>query len=77
MDIATTILTNPGFDYIPANIHNRAYMKRQMGQNSDVYRQGLANKSAVTGCLGALFFLVLIGGSITGLVFLVKRILGM
>lgn len=77
MSIATMIRTNSGVDHIPANIHHGAYLKRQMEQNSDVYRQELANELAVADYLGALFFLVLIGGSITGLVVLVKWMLGM
>ena len=39
MSIATTIMTNPGFDHIPANIHHMAYLKWKAKQNKDVYRQ--------------------------------------
>lgn len=39
MNIATKILTNLGFDHIPANIHHMAYLKRKTKQNKDVYRQ--------------------------------------
>ena len=76
MNIATTILTNSGFDHIPVNIHHRAYLKRQAKQNQDVYRQELATESDEDGCLCALFCLIIIGGCITGLVFLAKWMLG-
>lgn len=75
MNIATTILTNPGFDHIHANIHHRAYLKRQAEQNQDVYRQELSNESAEDGYLCSLFCLVIIGWCITGLVFLAKWML--
>ena len=76
MNIATTILTNPGFDHIPANIHHGSYLKRKAKQDQDVYRQELENESAEDGCLCSLFCLVIIGGCITGLVFLAKWMLG-
>ena len=69
MSIATTIMTNPGFDHIPSNIHHGGYLKRQAEQNPDVYIQELANESAAAGCL------IIIGGCITGLVFLAKWML--
>ena len=76
MNIATTMLTNPWFDHVPANIHYGVYLKRQAEQNQDVYRQELANESAAAGCPCALFCLVIIGGCITGLVLLAKWMLG-
>lgn len=76
MSIATTIMTNPGFDHIPSNIHHGAYLKRHAEQNPDVYIQELANESAAAGCLCVLFCLIIIGGCITGLVFLAKWMLG-
>ena len=76
MNIATTILTNPGFDHIPANIHHGAYLKRKAETNPDEYESDMASETAAAGCLCALFCLVIIGGCITGLVFLAKWMLG-
>lgn len=76
MNIATTILTNPWFGHIPANIHHGVHLKRQAKMNSGAYESEMASEMVAAGFLCALFCLVIIGGCIKGLVFLVKWMLG-